>query len=82
QQPSQPIDVVGPTNLAYQGQLNAWQQQQQSQNAAMGGLFDLAGAGIGAIGGIGALFCWVAREVYPDDRWLDFRHWMLTKAPK
>ena len=26
--------------------------------------------------------CWVAREVYQDDRWLLFRQWLETKAPK
>ena len=25
--------------------------------------------------------CWVAREVYQDDRWLLFRQWLETKAP-
>tara|TARA_B100000427_G_scaffold35756_1_gene25926 strand:- start:4410 stop:5558 length:1149 start_codon:yes stop_codon:yes gene_type:complete len=25
--------------------------------------------------------CWVAREVYQDDRWLLFREWLETKAP-
>lgn len=52
---------------------------QQNNNAA------LIGAGIGAIGKIGsaAAFCWVAREVYgeEDPAWLEFRHWMLTRAP-
>lgn len=34
-------------NLAYQGQLNQYNQQQARQNQAMGGLFGLAGAGLG-----------------------------------
>ena len=43
----QPADITGPTNLAYQGQMNAYNQQMGSRNAAMGGLFGLAGAGLG-----------------------------------
>jgi len=29
-------------------------------------------------------FCWVAREVYGDSnpRWLAFRHWLQTDAPR
>lgn len=41
---------------------------------------------LGALGAIGASipWCWVAREVYGVDnpKWLQFRHWLLTKAPK
>lgn len=53
----------------------------------MGGLGSLAGGiaqGAGAAGSIGALFCWVAREVYGahNPAWLDFRHWMFSSAPK
>ena len=41
---------------------------------------------LGAIGQIGAAavpLCWVAREVYGETnpKWLQFREWMLTKAP-
>lgn len=44
-------------------------------------------AGLGSLmQGAGALaaFCWVAREVYGETnpRWLAFRGWMLTKAPR
>lgn len=45
-----PTDVIGPTNLAYQGQLAGWQAGQNSSNALMGGL---AGLGSAALGGWG-----------------------------
>lgn len=37
-------DIMGPTNLAYQGQLNAYNNKVGSQNAMMGGLFGLGGS--------------------------------------
>lgn len=44
------------------------------------GLFDYVTAGATAVGAL----CWVAREVYGEDdpRWTQFRHWLLTAAPK
>lgn len=53
----QGTDVAGNINNAYQGQLAAWQQEQQSQNAALGGIFGLLGSGLGgwARGGFGGL---------------------------
>lgn len=40
----------------------------------------------GTIGGglFSGVLCWVAREVYGADnpKWLQFRHWMLTQAPR
>lgn len=44
----QPADITGPTALAYQGQLNAYNQANQSRNAMMGGLFGLGGSAISA----------------------------------
>jgi len=43
------------------------------------GLFNYLSMGASLAGA----FCWVAREVYGPDNpeWLDFREWMLTKAP-
>lgn len=60
-----------------------------SVNAAMANASNKAsmfGAGIGAIGQLGAAaipFCWVAREVYGADnpKWLMFREWMLNDSP-
>lgn len=49
-------------------------------NSKTNGVFDY----ISALAPIGAtLFCWVAREVYgPDDqRWIEFREWLLHRAP-
>ena len=66
-------------NTNYNASVNA-RMANASNNAAM------MGAGIGAIGQIGAAaipFCWVAREVYGADnpRWLMFREWMLNDSP-
>lgn len=44
-----PTDVLGAYNTQYQGQLNAWNQRNQQNNAALGGLFGLAGT----LGGAG-----------------------------
>lgn len=54
-----PTDVAGNINDAYRGRLAAWQQQQQSQGAALGGIFGLLGSGLGGwartgFGGLGA----------------------------
>tara|TARA_R100001443_G_scaffold115827_1_gene134528 strand:- start:420 stop:1436 length:1017 start_codon:yes stop_codon:yes gene_type:complete len=66
-------------NTNYNAQVNA-SMANASNNASM------LGAGIGAVGKIGAAaipFCWVAREVYGADnpRWLMFREWMLNDSP-
>lgn len=42
-----PTDVVTPMMQEYQGRLSGWQTEQQSRNALLGGLFGLAGAGLG-----------------------------------
>jgi len=52
-------DVMGAINTAYAGQLNNYNQQRQSNNALMGGIFGLGGSalgGAGAAGGFGKLF--------------------------
>ena len=43
----QPTDVAGPIYQNYQGALNNYNQQIGQRNATMGGLFGLAGAGLG-----------------------------------
>ena len=43
----QPTDVMGAYNLAYQGKMNAYNQKMGQQNAMLGGLFGLAGSGLG-----------------------------------
>lgn len=45
-----PTDITGPTALAYQGQMNQYNQQQGARNAAMGGLFGLGGSALGGWG--------------------------------
>ncbi len=43
-----PTDVSGNVYSSYNGQVQAYQQQQQNQNAQMGGLFGLGGSLLGA----------------------------------
>jgi hypothetical protein len=57
----------------------------QSANAARSG--GIMGGALQAAGSLGAakiLMCWVAREVYGEDRaeWMVFRQWLLTEAPE
>ena len=44
--------------------------------------FGAGGIGMGGMNGRG--FCWVARAVYgeTDPRWLQFRSWLTTEAPR
>jgi hypothetical protein len=64
--------------LAAVGASNMGQQTQTTKNNP--GLLGILGTGASIIGSI----CWVAREVYgeEDPRWTEFRHWLLTAAPK
>jgi len=48
-------DVVSPQIAAYQGQMNAYNQNMQSSNAAMGGLFGLGGSALSAAGTVGGM---------------------------
>jgi hypothetical protein len=72
----------------YASQLNSQNFDAQLQtgmaNAQM--MNSLIGSGISAAGSIGggAMGCWVARAVYGerDARWLIFRHWLTTRAPR
>ena len=52
----------------------------QGLGAIGGGIFQ----GAGAAKGFGALFCWVAREVYGpyNPQWLQFRDWMFAESPR
>jgi hypothetical protein len=43
----QGTDVTGAQNMAYQGQLNQYNQNKSASNAAMGGLFGLGGSALG-----------------------------------
>lgn len=55
----QSTDITGPTAMAYQGQMNSYNQGQAANNAAMGGLFGLGGSvlsGAGSAGGFSKLF--------------------------
>ena len=63
-------DLIGLAGSNYTTQMN-------NRSNPMGDIFGAAGK-VGA-----AYFCWVAREVYGKDnpRWLEFREWMLKKAP-
>ena len=67
-------------------QMSAQQQQLQAQQQA-----GMVSAGVGAAGAVAsaagaaaavsALSCWVARECFQDNRWKQFRIWMLNFAP-
>lgn len=70
--------------LGYNG--NIYGANQAFNGAVIGGAMSMIGSmagGAGAAAGGGA-FCWVAREVYgeSDPRWLLFREWLLTRAPR
>jgi hypothetical protein len=61
---------------AQNAQLQAAQSAQSSQ-AAIG-----IGTTAATIAANAAGACWVARVIYPDNRWKVFRHWLVNKAPK
>lgn len=77
-------DVFNTTaNAGYASNIAA-ANNQAATNAALlrlGG--QLGGAYLGNPNNSG-IFCWIAREVYgaENPKWLQFREWMLTKAPK
>ncbi|MEO0796894.1 MAG: hypothetical protein AAFX93_17165 [Verrucomicrobiota bacterium] len=86
-------DTSGASSMAVNYDMNAfnqaqenYRQQQQIQANKPNEAMQWASLGIDALGSVvggAAAFCWVARAVYgPDDpRWLQFRQWMLHKAP-
>jgi hypothetical protein len=55
-----------------------------AQAGAAGAMWGGLASGLGALGGGFAAKCWVAREVYGtnDDRWIVFRLWLESCAPK
>jgi hypothetical protein len=64
-----------------------WQGQLAARTASASNKTALTGAMIGGaatLGGAAIGLCWVAREVYGEEnpKWLQFREWMTTKAPK
>jgi hypothetical protein len=65
---------------AYNSQMNLAGAQAQANAAKSAGKSSM----LGALGGaaIGAVFCWVAREVYGSEnpKWTQFRDWMLDNA--
>jgi hypothetical protein len=69
-----PQQSLGLPMAALSGANMGQQTQTETRNP---GLFDFLTAGA-------SLFCWVAREVYgeEDDRWIQFRTWLLNDAPK
>ena len=69
---------------------NMYAANQAAQGSATSGLFSGLGSlggglaqAAGAAGSFGALFCWVAREVYgpTNPSWLRFRLWMFSESP-
>jgi len=71
------------SQLAALSGANMGQQTQTQTGTEKKGLFDYLAAGAQGAGAIAAI-CWVAREVYgeEDDRWIQFRTWLLNDAPK
>ena len=65
---------------AYNSQMNLQGASLQANAAKSAGKSSLMGSLGGAA--IGALFCWVAREVYGEEnpKWLEFRKWLISNA--
>jgi hypothetical protein len=65
---------------AYNSQMNLAGASMQANAAKQAGKSSLMGSLGGAA--IGALFCWVAREVYGEEnpKWLEFRKWLISNA--
>lgn len=77
-----PPNILGATGMQHEAAMNNYNQQMAQAGNNMSGLFGLGSAGIGAYGTIAA--CWVARAVYGETnpKWLIFREWLFTLAPK
>jgi hypothetical protein len=76
---------VGNTNLAaYWDQFNNRQNRALTERGQNMALVGSVIEGAGSLGAAGIVACWVAREVFgPDNpQWLDFREWLLTRAPE
>ena len=71
---------LGYISQAAANEASMWGAGQMAQAGKQRGLF-------GALGSLGGAaigkWCWVAREVYGvhNPAWLDFREWMLLRAP-
>lgn len=68
---------------AYNAQMNLAGAQAQANASKSAGKSSMTGSIIGgALGAIGGIFCWVAREVYGSEnpKWLEFRRWILTNS--
>jgi hypothetical protein len=68
---------------AYNAQMNLAGAQAQANASRSAGKSSMTGSIIGgALGAIGGIFCWVAREVYGSEnpKWLEFRRWILTNS--
>lgn len=86
---SQPQYLNPEAGLGYISQMAANQanmygaQQAAAANRQAGIFGGLGSLGGGIATGVGAAFCWVAREVYGahNPAWLLFREWMLNESP-
>jgi hypothetical protein len=69
----------------YQQQVGTQQAQLNAANNAattstIVGAGTTAASTVASVAAMSAM-CWVARAVYPDNRWKVFRHWLMNKAP-
>jgi len=71
-----PPNIQGAVGQQHQAAMNTYNQQMAQAGNNMSGLFSLGSAAIG--------LCWVARAVYGESnpKWLIFREWLFTLAPK
>lgn len=76
-----PPNIQGAVGQQHAAEMNTYNQKMAQAGNTMSGLFGLGSAGIGAYG---AIACWVARAVYGETnpKWLIFREWLFTLAPK
>ena len=74
---------LGYISQAAANEASMWGAGQQASAARDAGMMNMIGSIGGAATGAAIGLCWVAREVYGahNPAWLDFREWMLLRAP-
>lgn len=76
-----PADVMGATQMGYQGAMNTYNQKMGQRNSMLGGLAGLGSSYILANAPIAAAACWVAEELYGKDDYRTFviRSYVLSR---